>query len=74
MRTVVLALWIGCPQNREMKELSPEATHDPRNHLTTYLLQPNPTLLHKITRELKKVRGLRTPMTTPYTIHANPRG
>ena len=41
------------------------------HHLTSYLLQPNPTLLDMITRDLTKVRGLHNPMTTT---HADPQG
>ena len=41
------------------------------HHLTSYLLQPNPTLLDRITSDLKKVRGLRNPMTTK---HGDPQG
>jgi hypothetical protein len=41
------------------------------HHLTFYLLQPNPTLLDTITSDLKKVRGLRNPMTTT---HGDPQG
>ena len=32
------------------------------HHLTSYLLQPNPTLLDTIASDLKKVRGLRNPI------------
>jgi len=41
------------------------------HHLTSYLLQPNPTLLDTITSDLTKVRGLRNPMTTA---HGDPQG
>ena len=44
------------------------------HHLTTYLLQPNLTLLHKITTDLTKVRGLRHPMTPPCTTRGDPQG
>jgi hypothetical protein len=34
------------------------------HHLTSYLLQPYPTLLDTITTDLTKVRELRNPITT----------
>jgi len=40
-------------------------------HLTSYLLQPNPTLLDTITSDLTKVPGLRNPMTST---HDDPQG
>jgi hypothetical protein len=33
------------------------------HHLTSHLLQPNPTLLDTMASDLTKVRGLRNPMT-----------
>jgi hypothetical protein len=41
------------------------------HHLTSHLLQLNPTLLDTITSDLTKVRGLRNPMTTT---HGDPQG
>jgi hypothetical protein len=41
------------------------------HHLTSHLLQPNPTLLDTITSDLTKVRGLRNPRTAT---HGDPQG
>ena len=41
------------------------------HHLTSYLLQTNPTLWGAITSDLTKERGLRNPMTAT---HGDPQG
>jgi len=73
-----LPTWtIGCPQTRDFEKsyhLKPRMIPEKNvgyHHLTSYLLQLNPTLLDTITSDLTKVPGLRNPMTTT---HGDPQG
>jgi len=49
--------------------LSTNARYEKSFHQTTYLRQPNSTLVDNIASDLKKVPWLCNPITTPYTTH-----